>query len=131
MLGFDYLEQALDKCHKFSDNYPPYNIEQHGDNLLIIKLAVAGFLEKDLKIIQEDNYLNIIGSITSKDKAEEDKVYIYKGISCRKFNKTFMLADGVEPVTSYLENGLLIIELKKDRIQKEVKIIAIKGNNKD
>lgn len=125
MLGFDYLEQALDKC-KSSDSYPPYNIEQYGENMLVIKLAVAGFKEEDLQITQEDNHLTIVGCKGNPSQKEDvNIIYIHKGISFRRFTKTFMLADGVEPLTSYLENGLLIIELKKERVQKEIKIIGI------
>ena len=42
-LGFDHLEQMLERASKTSsDGYPPYNIEQTGPSGLRITLAVAG-----------------------------------------------------------------------------------------
>ncbi len=123
MLGFEQFEEVLDRCVKSSEGYPPYNIEQVGESTLLIKIAVAGFLEEELQVIQENNQL-IISSNKNPDK-DNGVIYIHKGISFRKFKKAFVLAGGVEPVRSYLENGILIVELKKEKPKKNVKVIGI------
>src|SRR3712207_2305638 len=67
-LGFDHLEQMLDRVAKNADGYPPYNIEQVAEGRLRITLAVAGFAMDDLQITQEDNQLAIRGR--QKDESE-------------------------------------------------------------
>ena len=127
MLGFDYIEEVLDKLSKCSDNYPPYNIEQTQSNSLIIRLAVAGFYEDELSVLQEGNQLCIYGN-KSNDKADNcTNVYIHRGISFRRFSKTFVLAEGIEPVKSFLDHGILTIELKKQNVEREVKVISIES----
>ena len=124
LLGFEEIEDVLSKISKASDNYPPYNIEQYGEGLLIIKLAVAGFKEEDLSISQENNQLIIVGNKLD-DCSSSGVIYLHRGISFRKFQKTFLLAEGVEPISSYIEDGILHVELKKEVPQKAIKIISI------
>lgn len=122
MLGFDSVYQTLDKLSKGSDNYPPYNIEQHDNNLLVIKIAVAGFDKGDLQITQENNELIIVGEKKTKDVNVE---YIHQGLSFRRFQKVFVLAEEVKPISSQLEKGLLCINLKREILKKDVKVIEI------
>ena len=82
-LGFDHLEQMLDRVGKNADGYPPYNIEQIGENRLRITLAVAGFSMDDLQITQEDNQLVIRG----RQKEEDGKAYLHRGIAARQFQR--------------------------------------------
>ncbi|MDR2008274.1 MAG: Hsp20 family protein [Alphaproteobacteria bacterium] len=126
LLGFDSVSQTLEKLSKCSDNYPPYNIEQYDNNVLVIKIAVAGFEVEDLSVYQENNELIIVGEKKYKDVNVE---YLHQGISCRKFQKVFVLAEEVIPVSSHVKNGLLVIHLKREVIQKDVKIIAIEDHN--
>ncbi|MGV3278789.1 Hsp20 family protein [Rickettsiales bacterium LUAb2] len=124
LLGFNKLEEVLDKAScKPQDNYPPYNIAEDKQGNIIIGVAVAGFGEQDLHITQEGNQLNIVGQKT--DENTNDLVYLHKGIATRKFHKHFLLAEGVEPCKSYLDNGILTIHLIKKIEKKEVKIINI------
>ncbi|MFL1780400.1 Hsp20 family protein [Candidatus Hepatincolaceae symbiont of Richtersius coronifer] len=122
MLGFDYMEEMLEKISK-SENYPPYDIEQEGEEKIVIKIAVAGFKEKDLSIIQENNQLIVSGQ--HSEELSSNKCFLHKGICSRKFQKTFVLAEGVEPVKSYINNGLLVVELKKEKPLKSTKVISI------
>lgn len=122
MLGFDSVCRTLDKLSKAQDNYPPYNIEQHDDNLLVIKIAVAGFDKEDLSVTQENNELIIIGEKQCKDTNVE---YIHQGLSFRKFQKIFVLAEEVKPISSCLDKGLLCIYLKKELLKKDIKTIEI------
>src|SRR3990167_3335607 len=93
LLGFDELERALDRVSKMSaDGYPPYNIEQTGPNALRITLAVAGFDVNDISIIVEDRQLVIRG----KQADDEKRVYLHRGIASRQFQRSFVLAEGIE-----------------------------------
>ena len=126
-LGFDHLEQMLDRVAKNADGYPPYNIEQTGENRLRITLAVAGFSMDDLQITQEDNQLVIRG----RQKEEpEGRVFLHRGIAARQFQRAFVLAEGIEVEGAWLDNGLLHIDLKRPQPESRVKTIRIdaRGN---
>lgn len=127
LLGFDHFEQLLDRATKASaEGYPPYNIEQTGDNSLRITLAVAGFSMDDLNVSLEDNQLVIRGRLGNTPD-DENRVYLHRGIAARQFQRSFVLAEGIEVQTASLDNGLLFIEL--DRIQPEPEIRTIKINS--
>lgn len=121
-LGFDHLEQMLDRVAKNADGYPPYNIEQTGDNRLRITLAVAGFSMDDLQLTQEDNQLVVRG----KQREEvEGRVFLHRGIAARQFQRAFVLAEGIEVEGAWLDNGLLHIDLKRPQPEVRVKSIHI------
>jgi HSP20 family molecular chaperone IbpA len=127
-LGFDHLEQMLERASKTSsDGYPPYNIEQTSSNGLRISLAVAGFTMEDLQITQEDNQLVIRGRQTD-DPA--DRVFIHRGIAARQFQRSFVLAEGIEVRGAWLDNGLLHVELVKPMPEVRVRNIEITQNAK-
>ncbi|MFC7552010.1 Hsp20 family protein [Pseudoroseomonas wenyumeiae] len=121
-LGFDHLEQMLDRVAKNSDGYPPYNIEQTGDNRLRITLAVAGFSMDDLQLTQEDNQLVVRGK--QKDDAE-GRIFLHRGIAARQFQRAFVLAEGIDVEGAWLDNGLLHIDLKRPQPEVRVKSICI------
>ena len=122
-LGFDHLEQVLERAAKSSsDGYPPYNIEQTGPSGLRITLAVAGFTMSDLQITQEDNQLVIRGRQTD-DGA--DRVYLHRGIAARQFQRAFVLAEGIEVKGAWLDNGLLHIDLARPQPEVRVRTIQI------
>lgn len=108
MLGFDHFERVLDRVAKSSsDGYPPYNIEQIGEQGLRITLAVAGFTLDDLEIAVENNQLVIRG----RQVDDTDRVYVHRGIAARQFQRTFVLAEGIEVAGAHLDNGLLHVDL--------------------
>jgi HSP20 family molecular chaperone IbpA len=128
LLGFDHFEQALERVSKAAaDGYPPYNIEQIGQDGLRITLAVAGFAEGDLAIQLEDNQLVIRGRQAEDDK---ERLFLHRGIAARQFQRSFILADGIEVGRAYLDNGLLHVELRRppaaSRVR-QIKIDADKG----
>src|ERR1700735_2356600 len=93
-LGFDHLEQMLERASKTSsDGYPPYNIEQISPTGLRITLAVAGFTMDDLQITQEDNQLVIRGRQTDDSQG---RIFLHRGIAARQFQRSFVLAEGIE-----------------------------------
>ena len=124
LLGFDHFERTLDRVSKSSaDGYPPYNIEQIGPDQLRITVAVAGFTSQDLAVQTENNQLVIRGRQTEDDK---DRVYLHRGIAARQFQRSFVLADGIEVTGASTDNGLLHIDLKRPMPETRVKTVEIK-----
>jgi HSP20 family molecular chaperone IbpA len=122
MLGFDHFERMLDRVAKSAtEGYPPYNIEQIGENGLRITLAVAGFATEDLGITVEDNQLVIRG----KQSDEPGHTYLHRGIAARQFQRSFLLADGIEVTGAELDNGLLHINLERPEVEPAVRTIEI------
>ncbi|MBE7212277.1 MAG: Hsp20 family protein [Gluconacetobacter diazotrophicus] len=122
-LGFDHLEQMLERAAKTSsDGYPPYNIEQTGPAGLRITLAVAGFTMDDLQITQEDNQLVIRGRQTDDTQG---RVFVHRGIAARQFQRAFVLAEGIDITGAWLDSGLLHIELSRPQPEVRVKRIEI------
>ena len=126
MLGFDHFEQMLERVSRAgSDGYPPYNVEHAGPNRLRITLALAGFRAADLTIAVEDNQLIVRG----KQEEESDRKYIYRGIAARQFQRSFLLAEGIEVTEAQLEDGLLHIDLVKPTPQSKRRTIEIQTKN--
>ena len=128
MLGFDELERVLDAASKSSaDGYPPYNIEKitsdegQGDALRIT-IAVAGFCSDELDVSLDEKQLTISGQRRNEDQRE----YLHQGIAARQFQKTFVLADGMEVKGANLENGLLSVDLVRPPVERVVRTIKIR-----
>ncbi len=126
LLGFDEIERALDRVAKAADGYPPYNIErvarENGSpERLRITLAVAGFTRDELDITVEESQLVIRG----RQNDEQTRQYLHRGIAARQFQRTFVLADGMEVLGADLKNGLLSIDLARPEPERVVKTIAI------
>jgi HSP20 family molecular chaperone IbpA len=126
LLGFDEIERALDRVAKGADGYPPYNIErlardQKGPERLRITLAVAGFARDQLDVTVEENQLVIRG----KQHDDKTRQYLHRGIAARQFQRTFVLADGMEVLAADLKNGLLSIDLARPEAQRTVKTVSI------
>jgi HSP20 family molecular chaperone IbpA len=126
LLGFDEVERALDRAAKAADGYPPYNIERIGCSAgtperLRITLAVAGFSREELDVTIEESQLMIRG----RQIEEQGRQYIHRGIAARQFQRSFVLADGMEVLGADLRNGLLSIDLVRPEQQRSVKTIAI------
>ncbi len=128
LLGFDRFERTLERVANASaDGYPPYNIEALGDDRLRITLAVAGFAMDDLDVSIEDNQLTIRG----KQKTEPERVYLHRGIAARQFQRSFVLAEGIEVEDAVLDNGLLNIELRRPMPERNVRTVEIKPGSKE
>jgi len=123
-LGFDHLEQMLERAAKASsDGYPPYNIEQTGPAGLRITLAVAGFGMDELSITQEENNQLVIKGRQNDDS--QGRVFLHRGIAARQFQRAFVLAEGIEVKGAWLDNGLLHIDLARPQPEARVKTIKI------
>jgi HSP20 family molecular chaperone IbpA len=124
LLGFDQLERLVERTAKTgNEGYPPYNIEQTSENSYRITLAVAGFAEGDLTITVENRQLVILGR---QGEERGDRVYLHRGIAARQFQRTFVLADGVDVGTAIMEHGLLHIDLKRALPETVIQKIEIK-----
>ena len=128
LLGFEDIERLLDRATKSAaDGYPPYNIERYpnaegsGERLRIV-LAVAGFSRNDLEISLEDNQLLIRG----KQSEQSRSTFLHRGIAARQFQRTFVLAEGMEVVGASMENGLLLIDLTRPEPRRLIRKIEIR-----
>lgn len=124
LLGFDRLDQLVERSAKNADGYPPYNIEILAENLFRITLALAGFTQDDVEITLEANQLTIQGKQT---EPSDERVFLHRGIAARGFKRSFVLADGVEVKNAEMENGLLHIDLEREMPERISKTIPIKS----
>ena len=123
LLGFDHFERALDRVSKVSaDGYPPYNVEQIGDDALRITLAVAGFSIDDLSVRIEDNQLVVRGKQTD----DKERIYLHRGIAARQFQRSFVLAEGIEVAGAWLDNGLLHVDLLRPTPENRMRTVEIR-----
>jgi molecular chaperone IbpA len=113
-VGFDRMARLLDAASRVEDgaaSYPPYNIEVTGENAYRISMAVAGFSEKDLSIVAQENSLVIAGRV---EKPEAEKQFLHRGIASRAFERKFDLADHIKVAGASLVNGLLHVDLVRE-----------------
>jgi HSP20 family molecular chaperone IbpA len=127
LLGFEHIERLLERNAK-AESYPPYNIEHTNEERLKITLAVAGFAAEDLSVTVEDNQLVVRGRLNSAED-KEDKTFLHRGIATRQFQRSFVLADGIEVLGAELSHGLLTIELERPRAENAVKTIPIRSGD--
>ncbi len=130
LLGFDGIERALDKVSKAAEGYPPYNIERiaasSGDpEKLRITLAVAGFQKDEIEVSVEENQLMIRGR-QQEDKTRE---FLHRGIAARQFQRSFLLAEGMQVLSADLAQGLLSIDLVRPQPERIVKTIRISARD--
>ncbi len=126
LLGFEQLERLVERTAKTAEGYPPFNIEATSDTAYRITLAVAGFREEDLSITVEDRQLVIRGR---QGEDGTDRVFLHRGIAARAFQRSFVLADGVEVAGASMEHGLLHIDLRRSVPETVVQTIAISSRN--
>lgn len=123
LLGFEQLDRLVERTAKTAtEGYPPFNIEQSSENAYRITLAVAGFREADLSITVEDRQLMIRGR---QEEETDGRVFLHRGIAARAFQRSFVLAEGVEVAGARLENGLLHVDLVRETPDPVVQTINI------
>ena len=129
LLGFDDIERALDRVTRTaSDGYPPYNIERlaktpAAPERLRITLAVAGFTLDQLEVTLEERQLVIRG----RQQDDKERVFLHRGIAARQFQRTFLLAEGMQVQGADLTNGLLSVDLARpepERVVQKINIMA-------
>jgi len=123
LLGFEQLERLVERTAKSAtEGYPPFNIEATAENAYRITLAVAGFCDDNLAITVEDRQLVVRGRQADEVEA---RVFLHRGIAARAFQRSFVLAEGVEVAGAALEHGLLHIDLRRSVPEPVVHTIAI------
>lgn len=113
LVGFDRINQLMDNAMRLdaAPGYPPFNIEQTGDDGFRIELAVAGFAPEELNIEFKDSTLTVTGR---KAPVEEARRFLHRGIAERSFERRFGLADYVRVDSARLENGVLVVDLLRE-----------------
>ena len=127
LLGFEAYEERIDRLSRATDGYPPYNIERtvedDGAERFLVSIAVAGFSLPDLEIVQEDNQLVVRG----RQKDESERQFLHRGIAARQFQRSFLLADGVEVKDAVLQHGMLVISVVRPKVEKLARQIQIRS----
>jgi HSP20 family molecular chaperone IbpA len=127
LLGFDTYEERIDRLSRASDGYPPYNIERatdaDGTERFVISIAVAGFAQSELELSQEDNQLIVRG----RQNDDAGRQFLHRGIAARQFQRSFLLADGVEVKDAVLEHGMLVISVVRPKPQRLARRIDIRS----
>ncbi len=133
LLGFEHTRSLVERAAKAAaESYPPYNVEDLGEDRLRITLAVAGFGPEHLMVTVEDNQLVIQGRRETEapkiagTEGRPETAYLHRGIAARAFLRTFVLADGMEVSGAVLEHGLLHIEVSRIPPARLVKRIPIR-----
>jgi HSP20 family molecular chaperone IbpA len=126
LLGFEDIERLLERVSKMADGYPPYNIERIAaagsePAYVSITLAVAGFAQDDIEVTVEENELTVRG----RQKDEADRQYLHRGIAARQFQRTFVLADGMDVIGAELKDGLLSIDLVRPEPERTIRTVKI------
>jgi HSP20 family molecular chaperone IbpA len=127
LLGFDTYEERIDRLSRAADGYPPYNIERavddDGTERFVISIAVAGFALGELEIMWDDSQLVVRG----KQKDDPTREFLHRGIAARQFQRSFLLADGVEVTDALLEHGMLVIAVVRRKVEKLARRIEIRS----
>jgi len=112
LIGFDHVFDMLENASTFhNDAYPPYDVEQEGEDTYRIRIALAGYTAADVDATTRENVLVVTGK--NRDKSE-NRTFLHRGIATGPFELRFQLADHVEVTTANLANGVLDIELKRE-----------------
>ena len=127
LLGFDTYEERIDRLSRAADGYPPYNIERtiddDGTERFVISIAVAGFALSELEVMWDDSQLLVRG----KQKDDPTREFLHRGIAARQFQRSFLLADGVEVTEAVLEHGMLVIAVVRRKVEKLARRIEIRS----
>lgn len=127
LLGFDSFEERIDRLARSAEGYPPYNIErssgEDGAERFLISIAVAGFARTDLEVSVEDNQLMVRG----RQADEPGRDFLHRGIAARQFQRSFLLADGMEVKDATLGHGMLVIALERPKALKIARQIDIRS----
>jgi HSP20 family molecular chaperone IbpA len=128
LLGFDSFEERIDRLSRSAESYPPYNIErstgEDGAERFVISIAVAGFSQSELEVMVEDNQLQVRG----RQRDEPGRQYLHRGIAARQFQRSFLLADGMEIKDATLGHGMLVIDIERPlapRIARQIDIRSL------
>ena len=125
LLGFEPTRALIERAAKAaSEGYPPYNVEQVSADLVRITMAVAGFSPDQLQVMVEDNQLLVTGRRDGEGR--DGSAYLHRGIAARSFQRTFVLAEGMQVEGALLEHGLLHLDVVRPEPERSVTHIPIR-----
>jgi len=105
-IGFDQIFKNIQHSSQTS-TYPPYNIWQVDKHTYRIEVALAGFTQEDLEITHHKNHLSIVGEVTLQ--VDSSAVEVHKGISEKRFDRSFTMSDHMQVKSATMKNGMLVI----------------------
>lgn len=113
-IGFDHVWNEIERLADVADNklYPPHNVVKHNESTYTVELALAGYRPEDLSVEVKEGILVVTGDNRSTVDTEEGREYLHRGISGKKFTRTFRLSEHVVVDGADFVNGLLVIDLK-------------------
>lgn len=127
LLGFDSLEERVDRLAKAAEGYPPYNIERglapDGTERFLVSIAVAGFSPQELEVTAEDSQILVRG----RQKDEGGREFLHRGIAARQFQRSFLLADGMIVKDATLSHGMLVVTIERPQAPKIARRIDIRS----
>ena len=127
LLGFDSLEERVDRLAKVAEGYPPYNIERSvttdGTEHFLVSIAVAGFSLQELDVTTEDGQILVRG----RQKDEGGREFLHRGIAARQFQRSFLLADGMIVRDATLSHGMLVVTIERPQAPKIARRIEIRS----
>jgi len=106
-LGFDRLMRDMENFGNNIPKYPPHNIIKENGKFKI-EMALAGFAKEDVSIEIKNKTLKVVG-----EPLQETKDYVFKGISSKGFEKSFVLGEHIKVIDADMINGLLSISLEE------------------
>jgi len=125
LLGFEQTRALIERAAKAAtEGYPPYNVEQLAPDRIRITMAVAGFSPDQLQVTLEDRQLSVLGR--REGEGREESAYLHRGIAARGFQRSFVLADGMEVEGARLEHGLLHLDVVRPEPERRVRSIPIR-----
>ncbi|OUT92833.1 MAG: hypothetical protein CBB96_05430 [Gammaproteobacteria bacterium TMED36] len=130
-LGFDHIFDELEQvANGAKDTYPPHNVVKTSETTYQVELAIAGFNESHIDIEVKDHVLFIKGN---REARREQTAYVHKGISGRKFEKSFRLSEYTEVSGANLKDGILTVDLEvvlpEEKRPRKIKINSNEGKN--
>jgi HSP20 family molecular chaperone IbpA len=127
LLGFDSLEERVDRLAKAAEGYPPYNIERSlapdGTERFLVSIAVAGFSPQELEVTAEDSQILVRG----RQKDEGGREFLHRGIAARQFQRSFLLAEGMIVKDATLSHGMLVVTIERPQAPKIARRIDIRS----
>jgi len=132
-LGFDHIFNQLENIHQHAkDTYPPHNVVKYNDHQFDVELAIAGFCQEHIEIEVKDHVLTITGDRPTRRKAE---LYVHKGISARKFTKSYRMSEYTEVTGARMKDGILTVSLEvvlpEEKRPRKIKINSSEEYNND
>jgi len=109
-IGFDHVWNEIERLSDMTDNklYPPHNVVKHSEENFTVELALAGYSKEDLDVEVRDGLLVVSANLAEREPRE----YLHKGISQKKFRRTFRLSEHVVVDGADFKDGLLVIDLR-------------------